>query len=43
MPRMVRYSIIQAANAEPATEPMVKQKQAVVERNTVRRRTKGIA
>jgi hypothetical protein len=32
---MVRYSIIQAANAVPAKEPMAKQKRAIVEKNTL--------
>ena len=33
MPRMVRCSIIQASNAVPATEPLAKQKQAMVEKH----------
>jgi hypothetical protein len=33
MPRMVGYSIIQAANAVPATEPMATQKRAIVEKH----------
>ena len=33
MPRMVRCSIIQASNAVPATEPLPKQKQAMVEKH----------
>jgi hypothetical protein len=32
---MARCSIIQAANTVPAKEPMAKQKQAIMERNTV--------
>jgi hypothetical protein len=32
MPRMVRCSIIQASNAVPATEPLPRQKQAMVEK-----------
>ncbi len=33
MPRIVRCSIIQASNAVPATEPLPRQKQAMVEKH----------
>ena len=33
MTRVVRCSIIQASNAEPATEPLAKQKQAMIDKH----------